>query len=112
KGECQVTRNVSWFWRVELRDGDSGADLVEESGEEPEGGYVSQPRSPDECRLGSDGGPSRDFEGSCYLDRGPTRGLKQSWRSERKYGIHILVYNSGDVAYDPLQSPHPPHSGY
>ncbi|KAJ1203247.1 hypothetical protein NDU88_007039 [Pleurodeles waltl] len=45
----QVTRNVSWFWRVEPRDGDSGADPLEESGEELEGGYVSQPSSPDEC---------------------------------------------------------------
>ncbi|KAJ1143267.1 hypothetical protein NDU88_009578 [Pleurodeles waltl] len=108
----QVTRNVSWFWRVEPRDGDSGADPLEESGEELEGGYVSQPSSPDECRPVVDGGPSRDLEGSCSPDRGPARGLKQSGISERKYDIHILVYNCDDVAYDPIQSPHPLHLGY
>ncbi|KAJ1211178.1 hypothetical protein NDU88_006539 [Pleurodeles waltl] len=97
---------------MEPRDGDSGADPLEESGEELEGGYVSQPSSPDECQPGSDGGPSRDLEGSCSLYRGPARGLKQSGRSERKYDIHILVYNCDDVAYDPQQSPHPPHLGY
>ncbi|KAJ1205158.1 hypothetical protein NDU88_000593 [Pleurodeles waltl] len=59
----QVTRKVSWFWRVEPRDGDSGADPLEESGEELEGGHVSQPSSPDECRPGCDEVPAEISKG-------------------------------------------------
>ncbi|KAJ1108869.1 hypothetical protein NDU88_006239 [Pleurodeles waltl] len=68
KGVHQVTRNVLWLQRVEHRDGDLWFGLVDESGEELEGGYVSQPSPPQECRPGNDGGPSRDLEGFCFRD--------------------------------------------
>ncbi|KAJ1215850.1 hypothetical protein NDU88_003457 [Pleurodeles waltl] len=64
-------------------EGDSGADLVEDSGEELDGGCVLQPSPPYECRQGGDGGPSRDLKRSVSMDRGPVRGLEPSGRSER-----------------------------
>ncbi|KAJ1125143.1 hypothetical protein NDU88_003580 [Pleurodeles waltl] len=83
KGGCQVTRNVSWFWRVDRQDGDSGSGLVDESGEELERGYALQPNSPEECRPQSEGGTSRALERFCSTERGLARGFKQSRRSER-----------------------------
>ncbi|KAJ1189539.1 hypothetical protein NDU88_006284 [Pleurodeles waltl] len=70
KGGRQVTWNLLWLRMVAPRDGDLGSGLVDESGEELEGGYVSQPSSPDECQPGSDEGLSRDLERSCSTDRG------------------------------------------